>query len=538
MRRDKIERCVVNIVLLVIDTLRYDAVGAHGVNGTIRTPNLDRLAAASLVFDRAYSASYPTIPHRTDVMTGRHGGPFNPWAPLRFDLPTLPRLLADAGYCTQLIHDTPHLVNGGHAFDHPFHAWTFIRGAEVDRPWIDDAAFEPLPNWTQDPLFDFAGDPDLRALRDHTVVTYLRANRGRAEPDDWNAARLFEKAAGFLRHNARRRNFFLWVDCFDPHEPWDAPPDFVRMYDATPGNDGTIDPRSFLMAARNPGETPAPDGVAEKLRSCYFAKVSWMDDCVGRLMHALESTGLDEHTALVVTADHGTNLGERGRFGKGYPVHEQEGHVPLFVRVPGQTAGRSALTVQPHDIFATILGIAGAEPPDETGGHDLLDLVERGERGPRKVALSGRPSDEWENDPGTPMFTVFGDEWYLTVALEPAKCGLFRYGSTEDVVGDHPEVVSRLRADGIVELARRGVHAELIDWLAAEGAKPPPGKRPAGRCPRTGVFTGPRTTTAGDSARRRDGSTAERRRRTHSPAGRLGSAWEPVAAANCYGSCG
>ena len=83
--------------------------------------------------DRAFCASFPTIPYRTDVIN---------W-PVRGSLPSvaaaattsdrpLPSTLAECGYATQLIHDTPHLVNGGHNFDWPFHAWTFIRGAEVD----------------------------------------------------------------------------------------------------------------------------------------------------------------------------------------------------------------------------------------------------------------------------------------------------------------------------------------------------------------------------------------------------------------------
>ena len=77
-----------NIILLVIDTLRYDYVAAHGKNDRIQTPNLDRLAGSSWRFDQAYSSSYPTIPYRTDAITGRYGNPFNPWSPLRFDVMT------------------------------------------------------------------------------------------------------------------------------------------------------------------------------------------------------------------------------------------------------------------------------------------------------------------------------------------------------------------------------------------------------------------------------------------------------------------
>ena len=141
-----------NIILLIVDTLRYDYLGANG-NAWIETPNLDRLAAQSWCFDRAFCNSFPTIPFRTDVIRGTFGDPFYPWHPLRFDVPTLPGILAEHGYATQLIHDTPHLVNGGHAFDYPFHYWTFVRGAEVDRAWLTDPQPAMLANWRRDPLW-------------------------------------------------------------------------------------------------------------------------------------------------------------------------------------------------------------------------------------------------------------------------------------------------------------------------------------------------------------------------------------------------
>lgn len=117
-----------NIILLIIDTMRYDYIGANG-NDRIETPNLDRLALQSWCFDRAFAASFPTIPYRTDVMTGKYGSPFHAWKPLPFNTNALPYILGEAGYATQLLYDTPHLVNGGHAFDYPFHTWTFMRRA-------------------------------------------------------------------------------------------------------------------------------------------------------------------------------------------------------------------------------------------------------------------------------------------------------------------------------------------------------------------------------------------------------------------------
>jgi arylsulfatase A-like enzyme len=464
-----------NIILIVIDTLRYDFIRANGANDWIQTPNLDSLAADSLIFDRAFAASYPTIPHRTDVMTGEYAwpyrGPFHPWMPLRFDVPTLPRLLAQSGYATQLIHDTPHLVNGGHAFDWPFAAWTFVRGAEVDRPWIDDQVLAPPDHWGHDPLFDYLGEDALDAGVRRMLLTYARAHRKVSRPEEWNAARLFLKGAEFLRDNAsrgsqRQGSFFLWLDCFDPHEPWDVPPEFVRRYDTTPGYDGRIDPRAFGNAARRPKDGVFPPGVKERLTAFYAGKVTWVDHWFGEVLAALEETGLDRNTAVIVTADHGTNLGERGGFGKSGTVNEQEAHVPLLVRVPGGPRGRSGTIVQPQDISATILGLAGHQQPEAWVGSDVLST----DAGPaREIALAGPSVNSWPADADRIVFSVFDEEWYLNVAANPEACRLYRYGSVEDVAAQHPDVVARMRDAGLVEVERRGTDTRLVAWLRSGG---------------------------------------------------------------------
>ena len=463
-----------NIILLVIDTLRYDYVAFNG-NDWIRTPNLDALAGRSWSFDRALANSFPTIPQRTDVITGRHGGPFHPWAPLRLDALTLPRVLADAGYATQLIHDTPHLVNGGHAFDWPFAAWTFVRGAEVDRPWIDDSDCPYLDNWKRDPLFDYLGDPELKEVRNHVAVTYARANRDRKAPDDWNAAKLFDDAARFLRDNARRDNFFLWVDCFDPHEPWDPPPEYAREYDQADGWDGRIDPRA-LFSLRGGDH---PQAVRRRLAALYAGNVSWVDHCLGRMLAALEERSLAQNTAVIVTADHGTNVGGRKGFGKKVPIHENEAHVPLIVHVPGRGSGRSDLLVQPQDIFATVLGIAGVDAPDGLDSHDVLALAESGGEGPRRSAVCGNATHLWKGKPDVAAFTVFEKDWYLQWAPSPEACRLRRYGCDDELSGANAQAVERLRQLGLAEMARREIHPDLLAWLESRGQ----GRFPRRRCP-------------------------------------------------------
>ncbi|MCZ6633098.1 MAG: sulfatase [bacterium] len=452
-----------NIILILIDTLRYDYVGAND-NDWIETPNLDRLAAQSWCFDRAFSASFPTIPYRTDVMTGRYGSPFHVWKPLPFDARTLPWTLAEAGYATQLIHDTPHLVNGGHAFDYPFHTWTFIRGAEVDRSWINDEAKWPN-NWCKDPLFDLLGD---EADQTRHNFTYARTNRGRHNLDDWNCAGLFNTAAQFLKDNTRRDNFFLWIDCFDPHEPWDVPPEFMLKYDKTPGYDGRLDPRAFQQARSNPD---LPDAAKARIKASYAAKVTWMDHCFGRFLEALDSTGLSKNTAVILAGDHGTNVGERGKFGKGAPVHEQEIHIPLFIKTPEGDTGRTSNIVQPQDYFPTILNLAGVPIPEDLDGYDVLSCAQKGEDGPRKLALAGTARG-WSAQRG--FFTVFDQDATLEWHPNPEDCTLTPYGSLENIAANHPDRVKQLHVDGIAELARRGADPRLIDWLknGAEGAIP------------------------------------------------------------------
>jgi len=234
----------------------------------------------------------------------------------------------------------------------------------VDRAWITDN-WAYLPNWRLDPMFDPLPRDDETVLRRgwNSGAGYLPTNRSRTREEDWNVARLFTTASSFLRDNARRDNFFLWVDCFDPHEPWDSPPEFVRLYDQTPGYDGTLDPRSFSPKRNSPDLSPR---AVTNLKAQYAAKVTFMDKWLGAFLDTLEATGLGERTAIIVLGDHGTNVGDREGFpfGKAAPPLANEAHVPLLVHVPGASSGKSQAIVQPQDLFATVLGIAGGRAPE------------------------------------------------------------------------------------------------------------------------------------------------------------------------------
>ena len=461
-----------NIILIVIDTLRYDQIGP------VQTPNIQRLSEESYQFHNAFAASYPTIPQRTDIMTGRYGGPFHAWHPLPHAAPTLPRYLAEAGYATQLIHDTPHLVNGGHNFDWPFHAWCFERGAEVDRPWIH-GSFEWPANWRSDPELDdlFGSLHSPQPVEENLcLIQYAAANRHRESFEDWNCYRLFARGAEFLRDNSGRDDFFLWIDCFDPHEPWDSPEEFLRRFDDTTGGDGSIDPRFFS----HHGTQDYPAALARRKKAQYSSKVAWMDYCLGQFLHEFLDSTLAKNTLLILTSDHGTNLGERSRFGKTYPVHETEAHVPLLIRTPDGDCGQSKMLVQPQDICSTIAAAsdAGNALPEELQGYDILaavredgsanaSIVEKDANEGRGIALCGHDAGKWQ--PGTVLCTAFDGRNVFQFTPDPSACRLMGMYGEEPAQGSF-EQLYRCVVD---ELRRRNTAPELMKWIEAGGRVEP-----------------------------------------------------------------
>ncbi|MEK7270320.1 MAG: sulfatase-like hydrolase/transferase, partial [Planctomycetota bacterium] len=118
-----------NVIQIVCDTLRPDYIGAYG-NPWIRTPNLDRLAAESVVFENAYAGSFPTLPHRTDLFTGRYAFRKFGWEGLPAEETPIASLLSNAGVKTQFILDNPHLISFGRGFDRGFGGSEWIRGQE------------------------------------------------------------------------------------------------------------------------------------------------------------------------------------------------------------------------------------------------------------------------------------------------------------------------------------------------------------------------------------------------------------------------
>ena len=286
-----------NIILIVSDTFRHDYLGCYG-NEWIRTPNLDGFAKKATVFDRAYAASFPTVPHRHDLYTGRYTFTYSDWAPLPMNEMVLSQALRQAGCVTQLIVDTPHILKDRFNYDRGFDGWLWIRGQENDR-------YMTTPKEVKLPC-----EPSKLRKRGVTTTQHLRNVSSRCSESDHFVAQTMTAATKWLELNYNQHDkFFLHVDTFDPHEPWDPPRWYVDMYD--PGYDG----EEVVYPVYGPSHYLTEDEL-NHCRALYAGEVTMVDRWVGMLLRQVEDLGLLEDTAIVFTSDHGFYLGEHGLIGK------------------------------------------------------------------------------------------------------------------------------------------------------------------------------------------------------------------------------
>jgi len=395
-----------NVIMIVSDTYRRDHLGAYG-NPWIRTPNLDRLAAGSYVFENAWTGNFPTLPNRYDVMTGRFGCIEYDWSPLPRHVPVLAQVLSAAGYVTMMVNDTPHILQNGSFFDRGFCGFDWVRGQENDR-YV-----------TQPRKVEFPCDPRKMRDPDPLVVQYLRNVSRRRKEEDYFPAQTMTRAAQWLEEN-RGERFFLYVDTFDPHEPWDPPRWYVDLYDPGYQGDEVIYPRygpaDYLTKAE-----------LRHARALYAGECTLVDTWVGYLLRRVEELGLLDNTAIIFTTDHGYYIGEHNLTGKSLiwpgghaycPLYTEVARIPLFIRLPGQSRQRRVgQPVQPADLAPTIYELLGVAPPDTVQGQSLVPLMEGRAFRPRPVTIT-TPSLAHDPNGGIPSTIVMGS-WALVYYGSP-----------------------------------------------------------------------------------------------------------------------
>jgi arylsulfatase A-like enzyme len=359
-----------NLVVLLLDSLNRHMLGCYG--GTeFETPNLDRFAAERAVrFTSHVTGSLPCMPARHDILCGSLDFLWRPWGSIEVWEEPITAQLRRAGVTTMLVSDHPHLFEtGGENYHTDFSAWDYVRGHEGD-PWrtYSDPTYIGAPalparggGWFWRDRLGWAGALDRPYDRSRTFF--------RAE-EDFPGPKTMRTAAGWLRDGAPGdAPFLLFVDEFDPHEPFDTPAPWAGRYD--PGWEGELliwPP--YDIGAVGSGRLSEREG--QQLRANYGAKLSMIDHWVGEVFSALTERGLWDSTAVIVCTDHGHYLGEKDIWGKpGVMQYETLGHIPLLMSWPGSGGGTEcgALTtnVDLHATIADVFGVAGRVVGGGTG---------------------------------------------------------------------------------------------------------------------------------------------------------------------------
>jgi arylsulfatase A-like enzyme len=371
-----------NVVLVIIDSLRTDHVGAYG-NPWIQTPNLDALAKESLRFTQAYPESAPTICARRAIHTGMRSFPFRNWytpkgddirlegwQPIPEGQTHLAEILKENGYQTMFVTDNMHQFKPSYNFQRGFDVFEFIRGQTTDN-------YQPLGMSQVDMVEKALLAGNVGAMTGQ-LLQYFANTSGRQTEEDWFAPQVFGRASELLEAAKEGQPFFLVADSYDPHEPWDPPEEYVSLYDE--GYEG-LEPYSVVYGPRD----YLTDRQLQRMKARYAAEVSMSDRWLGRFMDKMEELKLFENTLLMVISDHGVAFGEHGFVGKpAYALWPELTDIPFFIRHPeGAGAGKTSdYFASTHDVAPTILSYLGIEPPEPMDGEDL------------SVILGGRSPEE------------------------------------------------------------------------------------------------------------------------------------------------
>ncbi|MFC3767056.1 sulfatase [Paenibacillus sp. GCM10012303] len=415
-----------NCIVIVCDTLRVDHCGPYHQGRPLNrvmspeqpewivpTPNMDRLARRGTVFDNAWCGSTPCMPARRDIYTGRYEFLERGWGPLEdgdLDLPrqvsgppnqSLSRQLAQGYPVSYMVTDHFHLWEQGAGNYHMgYTGFDFVRGHEADA-WKTDPVVFPCPD-----------DADHKVERHHRNVHLTRKSE-----EDYFCAKVFTQAADWLEANRSHDNFYVHIDCFDPHEPWDPPEEWLKKFDPR-GYD--VDRWKSMVPYDKWENHYAPEELRH-VQARYAAMVAMTDKWLGKLLDKLDELDLWNDTMVIFTSDHGTYNGDHGRIGK-LQTHQHDacGHIPFIVAHPRDGHGeRRSQLVQLVDIYPTVLSAVGRPCPPDRHGIDLLPVLRDAGAGTRRYAISG-------------MFgrsvTITDGEWILHQSPVPDNKPLYWYG--------------------------------------------------------------------------------------------------------------
>ena len=451
---------MVNAILIVLDTLRQDHVGCYG-NKKIKTPHLDQFAKESVKFTRMYPDSLPTLPARKAIYTGKRVFPFTDdkqritksgrgdfiadalgapgWSDISDSQITLAERFHRKKYTSALFSDIYHQFKPGYNFHRGFDQWQWIRGQEEDSflsgPRISDEVLNPYLTSKKDGVT--AGS----VFAQHMMRKFLQNVRyWRSEADSF-PAQVFRAAGEWLDMNYDaliNGKGFLTVESFDPHEPWNPPLHYIRLYEKDP--DWEKGCRKITHSLYGPASILSEKEL-KNLRTRYAAEVSLVDTWFGYFIEYIKRIGIWDESIIVVVSDHGHMLGEHGLVAKAAnPLGREVNDLVAMIRFPGgEGSGETCDKFCYHyDIAPTIANACRISSKD-MDGKDLLKLVQDD-----GLEYYDHITTAW----GGSVVVYDGEYWYNGYVWDTEEGSLFDVKKdprlTKNIINEAPEKAKEL----------------------------------------------------------------------------------------------
>lgn len=366
-------------VVILLDSLNRHMLGCYG-STEFETPNLDRFADRARRFTNHYTGSLPCMPARHDILVGAMDFLWRPWGSIELWERPITYYLRREQVPTVLFSDHPHLFEtGGENYHTDFLAWEYLRGHEGD-PWKTRSD----PSWLGTPALPAGSRYQSGGEKSH----YDASRTWFREETDFPGPKTMQSCAEWLRDNAAHHDsFFLFVDEFDPHEPFDTPAPWANMYDPEWQDELMIWPPYAIGGIENGVLT---ERQGRHIRANYGSKLSMIDHWFGKVLDEMDAGDLWDDTLFIVCTDHGHYLGERDLWGKPrVPQFETLGHTPLMIAAPGVGAGTIDALTTNVDIHATLVDLFGVTVDHQTHGVSLLPLLAGEVESVRDWAIGG-----------------------------------------------------------------------------------------------------------------------------------------------------
>ena len=341
-----------NLLFIMSDQHRGDALSCEK-HPVVRTPMLDRLAGEGVRFSHTYCQSPLCVPSRACSMTGRYvhlNRCYSNACRLPEEEYTWAEFLRDEGYTTVSVGKT-HGIDDGLEVTHQSNAGSYPSGASAYNNKMNGLVYGTSP----------------------------------AAADEFYDARIANAAIEQMkRFKEEGKPWALFVGIFSPHPPLWPPKPYDTMYDpdemaVPPFELSDLDTRPDWQRRTYQSRFSAyTEGDKRNIISHYYGLVTYIDVQIGRIIDALDETGMGGDTVVVYTSDHGDNLGEHGLFAKFASMYEGETRVPGMIRLPGVVAKGAVVDkpIEGIDLTTTALRLLGYEPPEGMLGRDLGPLIQ------------------------------------------------------------------------------------------------------------------------------------------------------------------